>query len=143
MPPVDVDSFLNDDTVTEIIYKSKIGTIITDVDFNIEDLCPQLKLNNEFILLKDATVTIKKSSSPQFAVITVTNAEIYDEITWYCKSSVPLTTTDGVSSDDTEFTANTANNLFKNAGLYMVTVIGLVTEDQKHYGITFNVKVES
>jgi len=85
---------------------------------------------------------IHKESDPKSATITVTNFENYEDIYWYCKSTNQLTETDGVDPYY-ELKADTANHLFENAGLYMITVVGKATEDQKYYGTVFNIKVES
>jgi len=131
--PVDFDAFLNDSTVQEIIKKSKTGKVITGIEFGIEDICPQL-LNNDTVLHEGDTVIIRKSPASESVIITVTNAEIYTEIYWFY-NSIQLT-------DEASFTVSAADPQFLYAKTYLITVVGL-TDDNKAYGITFNIKVES
>jgi len=139
--PVDYDAFFEDQNVINIIHNTKIGKlVVSDVEFGIEDLCPQLSINDK-PLQEEETITLRKSPAPETATITVTNAESFTKIDWYCIDTTPLTL--GVSEDGAKFTASTANEPFKNAKKYMVTVVGIAKEDSKAYGIFFNIKVES
>jgi len=150
MNPVDIEEFLKDEQVQEIIFKSTHGEVIVDIEFEIPDFSPVLLLDGNVPLVENQTITIYKNPSlptqPTQAHITIENLDIYDvgEIYWYCSSSnplLPLEEDDGVSPDGTEFKADTANKKFNDAILYMVTVIGRVTENQKYYGTKFIIKV--
>jgi hypothetical protein len=138
MSPVDFDEFLNDPKVQDLINSTKVGRLITEAEFGIEDMCPQLLLNSGSYILEGGTFTLHKNTA-QSAVITVANASIYTHIEWYCITTTPLIT--GVSDNGAQFTARTSNAPFNNAGRYMVTVAGL-TPDDKVYGTSFNIEVE-
>jgi hypothetical protein len=143
--PVDYEAFFEDEKIISLIYNSKIGKFIPDVEYSgIEDIYPQLMLNNKLIIPKeDGTITIYKNHAPQSAAtITVTNEDSFTKIDWYCNDTTPLTL--GVSGENNEiFTASTANEPFINAGKYMVTVAGLAKENNKSYDIRFYIEVES
>ncbi|WP_461246178.1 hypothetical protein, partial [Treponema sp. R6D11] len=94
-----------------------------------------------FTLQEGETVFIRKSTA-ESAVIFVTNNNIYSQIEWYCISAIPLTI--GVTESGAKFTASVANEPFKNVREYKVTVVGVTKEDnEKVYGTSFNIKVES
>ena len=138
--PVDYDAFFEDQNVINIIHNTKIGKlVVSDIEFGIDDLCPQLRYNNS-PLQEGGIVVLRKNPAPGTATITVTNADSYTKIDWYCNNTTPLT--DEVSEDKATFTASTANELFKNQKEYMVLVVGFA-EDNKAYGTSFNIKVES
>jgi hypothetical protein len=139
--PVHLGEFLEDDDVKEIIQNSKIERLFVNVEFNVEDLCPELVFNDGVDLtdlLEGDTLTLHYNIDP--ALIIVNNSDLYSEIEWYCIANTPLT--DGVSPDGRQFTAQPPNAPLTNAKDYRVTVVGK-TEDQKAYGTSFDIKVES
>jgi len=135
----DVNTFLKDDEVTEVVKNTKKGTVTIEVEFEIVDLVPELELDNGSVLqLKEGgKFTI---SSGKAAVITVTNANIFTSIEWYCGSTTPLKT-GVITSKGWIFMASTENAPFTRPGLYMVTVIGKTAKNIS-YGTYFNVMVE-
>ena len=135
--PVDYDAFFEDEKVINLIYNSKIGRFfISDIQFNVEDLSPELKnsKNPNYPIREGETVTLRKSLS-ESAEITVSNADIYKEIYWFYNGTTLLT-------EEDKFTVNTAEPLFLNAKTYSILVVG-VTEDDQVYGTSFKIVVES
>lgn len=136
--PVDVDVFLEDERVIEIIKNGYIGYAVIEAEFGIEDWAPEL-LNGDTLLEEGGTVTLTLIGGSPTAVITVSNADIYESIEWYCDSTTPLTA--GLNGDKSVFTMNVDISPFNTRKLYYwVTVVGL-TED-KRYGTMFKVVVE-
>ena len=116
--PVDVQTFLDDDKVQEIINKDKTRITITLPGIGGDD--PDLSEGGEVIVPGDGSVTI---------TITVTNASEYDGgIEWYCNSDIPLTPSQGVSpwgGNELDITAGDDPFDIPEILRYLVTVIGV------------------
>jgi hypothetical protein len=132
--PVDYSKFLRDGDIVDIIFNTKTGKVIADVEFNVDELCPRLVLDNIDLITEGGTVTIHKNAAPKTADITIANSEIYTEIFWFYNADQ--------IADGAGFTASTENPMFLYSRTYFITVVGFA-DDNKAYGTTFNIMVVS
>jgi hypothetical protein len=113
MKPVGVSSFLEDDRVQGIINVNNGGVIVNPGYENPEDIPPVLALGDGSSLKHGDFVPVDGS-----VTITVTNANVYDTIKWFC---------DGVElGEGKDFVVDTDDPPFDEDGTYQLAVIGYV-----------------
>jgi len=135
MKPVDVEPFLNDEKVQEIINKDKGVNI--DLGFeNPANISPVLQASiggTTSPVAEDSTVTVSLGSLSS-ATITVTNTTDYDTIKWYYNFNLVVTGA-AINLGDSNWVA-----IFNAADSYPVTVIG-ITKGGSSNGTLFYVDV--
>jgi hypothetical protein len=141
MKPVDVKPFLEDWRIQEIINKDKTGGgVDVDIGFeNAEDIPPELQAIIGGVpssVAADETINLDNGDT-----ITVTNVGEYDAIEWDFNGTI-LSTAHGVSGTGETLTVNRSVDLFNEAGVYSLTVIG-TTGGGISYSTLFYINVES
>jgi hypothetical protein len=127
--PVGVSSFLADDGVQGIIAAGNSGVIVDPGYENPEDMPPKLALGNGTALNHGAFVPVSMGES---VTITVTNADVYDDIEWFCNGDK--------LGEGEDFLVDTDDPPFDDEGTYQMAVVG--TRNNVPYSIEIFIVIE-